>query len=63
MQPVLPGLRLAPFAHMSAVASPPLSLSSAMVVYCVYSLYVSFVSLFYACPSLKSPLGLCYVDT
>ena len=34
-----------------------------MVVYCVFSLYVSFVSLFYACPSLKSPVGLCYMDT
>ena len=27
------------------------------------SLYVSFVSLFSACPSLKSPVGLCYMDT
>ena len=34
-----------------------------MVVYCVYSLYVSFVSLFYAGPSLKSPVGLCCIDT
>ena len=34
-----------------------------MVVYCVYSLYVSFVSLYYACPSLKSPVGLFYMDT
>ena len=34
-----------------------------MVVCCVYSLYVSFVSLFYACPNLKSPVGLCYMDT
>ena len=63
MQPVLPGLRLAPFADMGSVASPPLWPSSEMVVYCVYSFYVSFVSLFYAGPSLKSPVGLCYVDT
>ena len=26
------------------------------------SFYVSFVSLFYACPSLKRPMGLCYMD-
>ena len=25
--------------------------------------YVSFVSLFYTCSSLKSPVGLCYMDT
>ena len=34
-----------------------------MIIYCVSSLYVSFVSLFYACPGIKSPLGLCYMDT
>ena len=27
------------------------------------ALYVSFGSLFYACPSLKCPVGLCYMDT
>ena len=27
------------------------------------ALYVSFGSLFYACPSLKCPAGLCYMDT
>ena len=34
-----------------------------MVVYCVYSLSVSFLSLLYGCPSLKCPVGLCYMDT
>ena len=63
MRPVLPGLRLAPFAFMDSVASPPLYPSSAMVIYFVYSLSVYFVSLFYACLSLKSPVGLCYMDT
>ena len=27
------------------------------------ALYVSFGSLFYVCPSLKCPVGLCYIDT
>ena len=27
------------------------------------ALYVSFGKLFYACPSLKCPVGLCYMDT
>ena len=27
------------------------------------ALYISFGSLFYACPSLKCPVGLCYMDT
>ena len=51
MWPVLPSLRFAPFAHMGSVTSPPLLPSSAMVVYYVSSLYVSFVFLFYACVS------------
>ena len=29
----------------------------------IRSLFVSFGSLFYACPSLKCPMGLCYMDT
>ena len=28
----------------------------------LHSLFVSFGSLFYACPSLKCPVGLCYMD-
>ena len=31
--------------------------------WCSYARSVSFGSLFYACPSLKCPLGLCYMDT
>ena len=27
------------------------------------AVYVSFGQLFYACPSLKCPVGLCYMDT
>ena len=58
MRPVLPGLRFTPFSHMGSVASPPLLPSSEMVVYWVYYLYVSFVSLFSVCPGYKKSRGV-----
>ena len=32
-------------------------------LYCYLTFFVSYVYLFYACPSLKCPVGLCYLDT
>ena len=44
--------------------STPFCFYSALVfMFLHFTFYVSFIYLFYACPSLKCPMGLCYMDT